>query len=130
MNNFKVRWFDKDSGEMIYSDNLPPEFYINSENNQIVLMAEGMDCEVTGLRYEPIESEPMFFSGLSDEKGADIYEGDIIKKPNGNWGVIVFKAPSFEVTVDEKQSSLYSLEYFKDVEVIGNINQTPELLTQ
>ena len=63
---------------------------------------------------------------VDDFNGREIYSGDIIKKPNGDWGVIVWKAPSFEVTVSETQSSLYSLAYFEDDEVIGDIYRDPD----
>lgn len=68
------------------------------------------------------------FTGLHDKNGKEIYEGDIIKKANGVWGVIVWKAPFFEVTVSETQSSLYTKEWICDSSVIGNIHQNPELL--
>ena len=70
----------------------------------------------------------MQFTGLQDKNGIDIYEGDVIRTPRGDWGVIVYKAPFFEVTVSSDQSSMYSREWFNDVEVIGNIHQNPDLL--
>lgn len=66
--------------------------------------------------------------GLTDSNGQDIFEGDIIRRPNGDWGVVVWKAPNFEVTVSADQSSSYSREYFAHVEVIGNVTENPELL--
>ena len=72
----------------------------------------------------------MQFTGLHDKNGKEIYEGDIIKKEFGHWGVIVYKSPSFEVTVSETQSSLYTKEWIKDSVVIGNIYQNPELIKQ
>jgi hypothetical protein len=74
-------------------------------------------------KYRDEDVNVMRFTGLHDIHDKDIWEGDVIKKPNGSCGVIVWKAPFFEVTVSETQSSLYSLEYFKDVEVTGNIYQ-------
>lgn len=63
--------------------------------------------------------------GLTDKNGIEIWEGDKIKTPNNDWGVVVWKAPFFEVTVSETQSSMYSREWFSLVEVIGNIYQNP-----
>lgn len=70
------------------------------------------------------------FTGLTDKNGQKIWEGDIIKTPNNDWGVMVYKAPFFEVTVSETESSLYSREWFDGAEVIGNIHDNPELLRQ
>lgn len=70
----------------------------------------------------------MHFTGLTDKDGKHIYESDIIETSRGDWGVIVWKAPFFEVTVSETQSCLYSREFFNDVKVIGNIYNNPELL--
>ena len=71
----------------------------------------------------------MQFTGILDKNGEEIFEGDIIAKPGNIWGIMVWKAPSFEVTVDKHQSSLYSLSYFEDAIVVGNIYEHPELIT-
>ena len=80
--------------------------------------------------FEVVKKETIGqFTGLTDKNGKEIFEGDVIKNARGDWGVIVWKAPYFEVTVSETQSSLYSREYFDEVEIIGNIHEHPELLT-
>lgn len=66
--------------------------------------------------------------GILDKSGKQICEGDIIVKDNGVWGVIVWKAPFYEVTVDVDQSSQYTREWISDSLVIGNI-KTHELPT-
>lgn len=70
----------------------------------------------------------MQYTELKDRNGKEIYEGDIIKKDNGVWGVIVWKSPSFEVTVSADQSSLYTKEFIENSIVIGNIYENAELL--
>jgi len=71
----------------------------------------------------------MWNSNLIDKNGNDIYQGDIIKNERGDWGVVVIKDHCFETTVSENQSSLYTKEYYNNSEVIGNIYENPELLT-
>lgn len=72
----------------------------------------------------------MQWTGLTDKNGVEIYEGDIIRNWQGGWNVVVYKAPSFEATVSADQSSMYSLDWWQTVEVIGNIHENPELLKQ
>lgn len=72
----------------------------------------------------------MQFTGLKDKYGKDIWEGDVLKTINGNWGVIKYEAPYFGLTVSETQVSLYTNDFFNNGEVVGNIYETPELITK
>ena len=94
-----------------------------------------MECEPFKDILADIEDEyyVMQFTGLSDGTGKDIYEGDILKKPNNNFG---YCSP------DEKDYALYIVDDMinfhydymdhciphDEIEVIGNIYENPELL--
>lgn len=92
---------------------------------------------LNGVPFEVLSDQPLLRNfkhvgqdrdtGLTDGLGKRIIEGDIIKMNNGTWGVIVWKAPFFEVTVSKEQSSLYTREFIEDSVVIGNIYANPEL---
>jgi len=62
------------------------------------------------------------FSGLKDKKGKEIYEKDIV-----NYGadpsVVVFENGCFW-----SRAGQYELYIHRDIEVIGNIYENPELL--
>ena len=62
--------------------------------------------------------------GIENNSGIELFEGDIIQKSNGHWGILVYKAPFFEVTVSETQTSLYTKEWICDSKVIGNSFET------
>lgn len=68
------------------------------------------------------------FTGLQDKNGKDIYEGDIVRTWSGveHMGAWEF-SDLFEVKWDFKL--LMELSMWDYVEVIGNIYENPELLT-
>jgi len=76
----------------------------------------------------------MQYTGLKDKEGTEIYEGDVVRYNGNNWS-IVYMHPS----KDGKSSAGYYVvcgettfycfcETMKNIKVIGNIYQNPELL--
>lgn len=71
------------------------------------------------------------YTGLKDRKGTDIFEGDIVNiiraEENGKveWRE---NDAAFEVVGDCLEASFLENLYGRDVEVIGNIYDNPELL--
>lgn len=110
MREIKFRAIGKRSNEMIYG--IP---FFNSLGDWSTRVS--IELETLGQ-----------YTGLKDKNGKEIYEGDIIKTPNDDWGIIVFTPPFFEVTVSADQSSTYSREFLAASQVIGNIHQNPELI--
>lgn len=81
----------------------------------------------------PEDTVFMQFTGLLDKNGKEIYEGDIIKFPDGI-AVVNFNEGSFVLEGVEsfyKISIRYNFTYhIKSCEVVGNIYENPELLNQ
>jgi len=69
------------------------------------------------------------FTGITDAKGKEVYEGDIMKYSSTNHeGEVIFWQGRFLIS-SEKDDAHYDLQITSDLEVIGNIYETPELLT-
>ena len=49
---------------------------------------------------------------------------------NENFGVIVKKGHCFEVTVGETESSLYYADWIEQSEILGNIFDNPNLISE
>ena len=77
----------------------------------------------------------MQFTGLHDKNGKEIWEGDLVKKEDRLPYKVVFDKGCFTVAPlgeDGKwyaASGLYLATFHGELEVIGNIYENPELLT-
>ena len=101
-------------------------------------------CKVNAIRTSdgsvyPIKPNTLSeYTGCDDCNGTPIYEGDIINK-NRNYVRLVHYNEKYGayVTICKRQCSNYSIDYLakgdtlcRDIEVLGNIWQNPELLKQ
>ena len=101
-------------------------------------------CKINAIRTSdgsvyPIKSNTLSeYTGCDDCNGTPIYEGDIVNK-NKNYVRLVKYNERYGayVTLCKSQRSNYSIDYLakgdtlcRDIEVLGNIWQNPELLKQ
>jgi uncharacterized phage protein (TIGR01671 family) len=69
------------------------------------------------------------FTGLLDKAGKEIYEGDIYHQGDENILYVVEWHDSGLIGKQNKSTSYAGISYWRnEIEVIGNIYQTPELL--
>jgi len=69
------------------------------------------------------------FTGMTDKKGKKLFEGDVYSMGEKNILYVVIFDKSQFIGKQVGNRSLAGLEYWKsDIEIIGNIHDTPELL--
>jgi len=103
--------------------------YFNSDGN-ITRTETELDCEWLEVIQETVGQ----FTGLTDKNGKKIFEGDILKRTNGNkylW-YVDFKLSAF---CANQSNCNYACELGEllemiELEVIGNIHDNPELLEE
>jgi len=76
--------------------------------------------------------QAMQYTGLKDNNGKDIYEGDILARFNGDKGEVLWygKNARWSVKSDGYPKAIYKWSENKGTKVIGNIYENPELLTK
>ena len=120
----KFRAWDKKEKRML------PVDAVNFFNKSIVSnQARG---EHSGGQFGFIESELMQYTGLKDKNGKEIYEGDIVSwfddlGDHGHPFVIKYNEAQFLLTIPSEKLDGWYLGG-KEIEVIGNIYENPELL--
>lgn len=136
MREYKFRAYDLQGEQMRY-DITGFEFFNDGEMSGIF---------IDGDFYDKKEIALMQYTGIKDENGKEIYEGDIIEFSYdmfvGNFdtfvakGKIVFEEGAFYVEVFENERTtedeaylLYSIN-LDTIEVIGNIYENKELLNE
>lgn len=72
------------------------------------------------------------FTGIYDKNGTPVYEGDILgnhffDEDNGH-GVVTYNDGAFEISNPIKTVTFHENLWGKDVEIIGNIYDNPELI--
>ena len=71
--------------------------------------------------HEVVPDAVVQFTGLQDKNGKDIYEGDVYMIDECK---IIVEIPDFFYNIESEMNSLEE----KDIEIIGNIHENPELL--
>jgi hypothetical protein len=74
----------------------------------------------------------MQYTGLKDQNGKEIYEGDIILLPNGNLGEIFWGNfyAGFEISFNGAFPEELDVRLAGSSEIIGNIYENKELLNE
>ena len=131
MREIRFRGKRIDNGELIYG------FYYHSTINGLHYIADIKETRAEGVIPETVGQ----FTGLHDKNGKEIYEGDIAVCTYGKWheepkgltriGKVMYDVKTCAFKMALKNSAM--LVSFrdtkpKDIEVIGNIHDNPELL--
>lgn len=131
MREIKLRGKRKSTKEWVYGDLIENQgrYYIyhatsdttlENEDNSIIVLAEEVDLDTVGQ-----------YTGLKDRNGQDVYEGDLLRTPEGNimiaeWvgsGIVTrCLTPTYDGMMNTNRYA------FPVSEKIGNIHDNPELL--
>jgi len=126
MREIKFRGKRKDTGEWVYG-----YFTRNDESGRCYITTQSK----TGGAH-PWEVDPATvgqYTGKNDKNSREIYEGDIISAYNGRIkGPVIFDKRGLAFGVPNGPNEIYqfSMNFLesKDIKVIGNIYENPEIL--
>lgn len=119
MREIKFRGKRLDNGEWVYGD---------------LFRMNGFPYIYPG-HYEVIPDTVGQFTGLLDKNGKEIYEGDIVANDFGNTNIVNMTVEWCTDgywalhEIDGDDTMHFVADYLKEIEIIGNIHDNPELLT-
>lgn len=102
--------------------------------DQMALLPDGRFCNVHGADTSLSTFPPMIplqYSGIKDEEGEELYEGDIVTNAAARWEVIksegCFCGKMLGIGYEERKTHL-ALRAIRGIKKIGNRYENPELL--
>lgn len=116
-------------------DNISKKFLEHTEDIFINLKGKIFEQDYGSGGYETELIEQMYelmqFTGLIDKNGKEIYEGDILKRPDSEINyIVVFNGGCF--CIQDSENKHHNLTLLGGVniflEIIGNTYKNPELL--
>lgn len=119
MREIKFRGKRKDTGEWVYGD------LRHWKYGEVAIVEIGKGLEpIAG--YEVNPETVGQYTGLKDKNGREIYEGDIIFRPNEVGRIEFSEDGSFLIRFPHHLARLNAT--WEPIEVTGNIHDNPELL--
>lgn len=120
-------------GSLVYT---PLEFLIDKEYSCVIIphenngMSSNEEIDITFDNFYLVEPKTVGrFTELNDSKGQSIYEGDLLKSPNGGIYKVIWDETKFSTEWTCNQTKCLLIKGFADItEVIGNIYEHEHLL--
>lgn len=125
----KLRVYDREKKVMTNGDCLWFSLYDSTiaQITEDCAYTENYSYKETGDRFVLLQ-----FTGLLDKNGKEIYESDVVKRPDGSIGRVMWFSGGYWGVYSEESDWFYMFDCNEpeEHEVVGNIYENPELVSK